>query len=51
MFNPCKKIVVYCNVSAYFVGLWRHENHQGPIFSGGSTLFVVTFDNITTLWL
>ena len=31
VFNPPKKIVVYCHDDADFTGLWGHENPQVPI--------------------
>ena len=34
VFNPSKKLVVYCYADAIFVGLWGHEKTSRPNFTG-----------------
>ena len=51
VFNPSKKLVVYCYADADFVGHWGHENPQDPIFATSRTVFVVTFYNVPLLWV
>ena len=51
MFNPYKKLVLYCYSGAYFARLWGHENPQDPIFSRSITVFVVIFSNCPLLWV
>ena len=51
VFNPYKKLVVYCYVDADFAGLWVHENLQDPICARSRTVFVMTFSNFRLLWV
>ena len=51
VFNPSKKLVVYCCADTDFAGLWGHEDPQDPIFARSRTVFVVTFDNCPLLWV
>ena len=51
VFNPSKKLVVYCYADADFAGLWGHEDPQGPICARSRTGFLVIFANCPLLWL
>ena len=51
LFNPYKKLVVYCYSDQDFAGLWGHENPQDPICARSRTVFVVTFANCPILWV
>ena len=50
VFNPSKKMVVYCYTDAYFAGLWVHENTQDPICDRSSTGLVVPFPIVLCCW-
>ena len=45
VFNPSKKLLVYCYADADFAGLWGHEDPQDAIFHRSITVFVVIFAN------
>ena len=45
VFNPSKKLVVYCYVYTNFTGLLGNENTQYPICDRSRTGFVVSFSN------
>ena len=49
VFNPSKKLVVYCYADADFAGLCGHENLQDPIFARSRTGFVIIFSNFPLL--
>ena len=51
VFNPPKKLVVYCYADADFAGLWGHEDPQDPICARSRTGFVVIFANFHLLWM
>ena len=51
MFNPFKKMVVYCYADTDFAGLWGHKNPQDPICDMSRTRFVVTFAYCPLLWV
>ena len=46
VFNPSKKLVVYCYADTDFVGLWGHQNPQDPICARSISGFVVTFPTV-----
>ena len=49
VFNPPKKLVVYCYYDADFEVLWGHEDPQDLICDRSITGFVVTFPNCLIL--
>ena len=46
-----KQMLVDCYVDEYFVGLNWNKYFQYPVCKISRTLFVVTFDNCSVLWV